>query len=367
MYFSLLQIIYGALFLYLPIPNSASNRKTTRGSSNALFSVTSSTVLLNSVHLNTITDHQSPFETPRQADPNNHQPGIPPNLTHPKLLYPLTHPLSVPISSCISKPKRPHKKTRPNDYQNSLEFASISYIRAEALDRQPKNSRLIKPALSLNISQSEDLIQNGLPSSQPILSRGKLDGDLLDRSIEIGCLSSGDSLSLFRPYSMPIQISSSTGSDDEGPADRSQDDLNQDEDDDDYEELLITPTSQLLLHNPSSYSPHQSTGQRLLSCSLPPSLSRRKSNTLQHENPLHELLQLTQPMREGVISRERLLPSSRMKQIGVGGRGRRAMSIQKNPSSPSGFNPLGSESFSPPKVESSALVSRHIMLTNPSD
>ncbi|KAH9453455.1 hypothetical protein MJO29_012890 [Puccinia striiformis f. sp. tritici] len=201
------------------------------------------------------------------------------------------------------------------------------------------------------ISQSEDLIQNGLPSSQPILSRGKLDGDLLDRSIEIGCLSSGDSLSLFRSYSMPIQISSSTGSDDEGPADRSQDDLNQDEDDDDYEELLITPTSQLLLHNPSSYSPHQSTCQRLLSCSLPPSLSRRKSNTLQHENPLHELLQLTQPMREGVISRERLLPSSRMKQIGVGGRGRRAMSIQRNPSSPSGFNPLGSESFSPPKVD----------------
>ncbi|KAI9606801.1 hypothetical protein H4Q26_006339 [Puccinia striiformis f. sp. tritici PST-130] len=182
------------------------------------------------------------------------------------------------------------------------------------------------------ISQSEDLIQNGLPSSQPILSRGKLDGDLLDRSIEIGCLSSGDSLSLFRSYSMPIQISSSTGSDDEGPADRSQDDLNQDEDDDDYEELLITPTSQLLLHNPSSYSPHQSTGQRLLSCSLPPSLSRRKSNTLQHENPLHELLQLTQPMREGADVVDE--PCR-----------------YKKPSSPSGFNPLGSESFSPPKVD----------------
>ncbi|KAI9606802.1 hypothetical protein H4Q26_006340 [Puccinia striiformis f. sp. tritici PST-130] len=129
MYFSLLQIIYGALFLYLPIPNSASNRKTliihwfsTRGSSNALFSVTSSTVLLNSVHLNTITDHQSPFETPRQADPNNHQPGIPPNLTHPKCatqglsncitlpLYPLTHHYQSPSVVAFQNQNAPIKK-----------------------------------------------------------------------------------------------------------------------------------------------------------------------------------------------------------------------------------------------------------------
>ncbi|KAI9614488.1 hypothetical protein KEM48_005953 [Puccinia striiformis f. sp. tritici PST-130] len=333
MYFSLLQIIYGAFFLYLPIPNSASNCKT---SSNALFSVTPSTVLLNSVHLNTITDHQSPFETLRQADPNNHQPGIPPNLTHP----------SAQLRAYL---------TVLRVYMHLLPF---THIRAEALDRQPTNRTFKKNHApdhradqSIRRSYSE-----WLPSSQPILSRGKLDGDLLDRSIEIGCLSSGDSLSLFRSYSMPIQISSSTGSDDEGPADRSQDDLNQDEDDDDYEELLITPphscfyTIRAVTLRIKSVEPFVDC-QRLLSCSLPPSLSRRKSNTLQHENPLHELLQLTQPMREGVISRERLLPSSRMKQIGVGGRGRRAMSIQRNPSSPSGFNPLGSESFSPPKVD----------------
>lgn len=47
------------------------------------------------------------------------------------------------------------------------------------------------------------------------------------------------------------------------------------------------------------------------------------SRTPTQECATRELLQLTQPLREGVLSRERLLPATRMKQVGVGGRGKR--------------------------------------------
>ncbi|KAA1064888.1 hypothetical protein PGT21_018588 [Puccinia graminis f. sp. tritici] len=192
------------------------------------------------------------------------------------------------------------------------------------------------------IDNVEDSTQAGLPSTEPMISSLKEDPrddqEDSDRSMEIGC-SSADSLSLFRSFSMPIHISSTTGSDQEEPLDRAQEDVNQDEEDEDFDELLTTPTSQLQLHDPSSYPSYQSSGQRLLSCSLPPSLSSQKSNGLDihQEYPLNELLQLTQPMREGVISRERLLPSSRMKQVGIGGRGRRDFSNQRNPGCSSPF------------------------------
>ncbi|KAH9822595.1 hypothetical protein DFH28DRAFT_1119592 [Melampsora americana] len=70
---------------------------------------------------------------------------------------------------------------------------------------------------------------------------------------------------------------------------------------------------------PSHPSLHRTRHQdfNLLSTSLPASMCRINTN----ERVREELLQLTQPLREGVISRERLLPASRMKQIGVGGRG----------------------------------------------
>lgn len=104
-----------------------------------------------------------------------------------------------------------------------------------------------------------DPTQDGLPTTQPIVpslreeeEEERRQQEDLDRSMEIGCSSAADSLSLFRSYSMPIHISS-TGSDDEGPLDRSED-LNQDEDDEDYDELLTTPNSQLQLHDPTRYS-----------------------------------------------------------------------------------------------------------------
>ncbi|PLW08163.1 hypothetical protein PCANC_13368 [Puccinia coronata f. sp. avenae] len=199
---------------------------------------------------------------------------------------------------------------------------------------------------SVNPAQTDQPLTHPIPS--PPDDRNHAED--LDISIDIGS-SAGDSLALFRSYSMPLQISA-TGLDDECPLAQAED-PNQDEDDEDYDELLTTPTSQLQLNNPGSYSSFQSSGQRLLSCSLPPSLSRRKSSALdiQHENPLHELLQLTQPMREGVISRERLLPSSRMKQVGVGRRGRRDLSSQRNPGSPTTSNPPGSEWSSPTKPD----------------
>lgn len=61
----------------------------------------------------------------------------------------------------------------------------------------------------------------------------------------------------------------------------------------------------------------------LLSSSLPASMCRTSTT----ERATQELLQLTQPLREGVMSRERLLPASRMKQVGVGGRGKRHPSL----------------------------------------
>ncbi|WAQ90884.1 hypothetical protein PtA15_13A284 [Puccinia triticina] len=175
--------------------------------------------------------------------------------------------------------------------------------------------------------------QAGPPAPSYPGEEERLSAAELDRSMELdGSSSTADSLALFRSYSMPIPLSAA-GSDDEGPLDReAEEDGN--EDDEDYDELLTTPTSQLQLHTPSRYaSSYQSAGQRLLSCSLPPSLTRQKSSSEYH--PLHELLQLTQPMREGVISRERLLPSSRVKQVGIGGRGRRGLSTQRAPGSPS--------------------------------
>lgn len=114
------------------------------------------------------------------------------------------------------------------------------------------------------------------------------------------------------------------------------DDENEEEDELDDDELLTTPTTsedRITQHvTPLLHPPHPSIGQRLLSSSLPPSLTRRKTSPcggdklVHHENPLDELLRLTQPMREGVMAREKLLPPSRMKQVGIGGRGRRSYS-----------------------------------------
>jgi hypothetical protein len=110
------------------------------------------------------------------------------------------------------------------------------------------------------IDNVEDSTQNGLPSTEPMISSSMEDRrdeqEDSDRSMEIGC-PSADSLSLFRSFSMPIHISSTNGSDHEEPLDRTQEDVNQDEEDEDLDELLTTPTSQLQLHDPSSYSSYQ--------------------------------------------------------------------------------------------------------------
>ncbi|OAV89744.1 hypothetical protein PTTG_28584 [Puccinia triticina 1-1 BBBD Race 1] len=91
--------------------------------------------------------------------------------------------------------------------------------------------------------------QAGPPAPSYPGEEERLSAAELDRSMELdGSSSTADSLALFRSYSMPIPLSAA-GSDDEGPLDReAEEDGN--EDDEDYDELLTTPTSQLQLHNP---------------------------------------------------------------------------------------------------------------------
>jgi len=225
----------------------------------------------------------------------------------------------------------------------------------------------------------EDVPHQDSASGQPTIpsppqDRGDFADDVDPSTVDNGCASS-DSLSLFRSYSMPLHTSSAA-SDDDCPLHQPEN-PNEDEDDEDYDELLTTPTSQLQLTGSSRYSSYQSAGQRMLSCSLPPSLARRRGSPFGHENPLHELLQLTQPMREGVISREKLLPSSRMKQVGVGGRGRRGLSSQRSGSPSAGPPPQSESASSPqhkldhalwsPSSDSSPLFPTHISLTSNSN
>jgi hypothetical protein len=103
---------------------------------------------------------------------------------------------------------------------------------------------------SVNPAQTDQPLTHPIPS--PPDDRNHAED--LDISIDIGS-SAGDSLALFRSYSMPLQISA-TGLDDECPLAQAED-PNQDEDDEDYDELLTTPTSQLQLNNPGSYSSYQ--------------------------------------------------------------------------------------------------------------
>ncbi|EGG00866.1 uncharacterized protein MELLADRAFT_73113 [Melampsora larici-populina 98AG31] len=99
------------------------------------------------------------------------------------------------------------------------------------------------------------------------------------------------------------------------------------EDVEDEEEEDVSPVSSnypthVTCSNPFIHRVHHQE-HNFLSSSLPASMSR----TTTTERATQELLQLTQPLREGVMSRERLLPASRMKQVGVGGRGKRHASL----------------------------------------
>lgn len=112
----------------------------------------------------------------------------------------------------------------------------------------------------------EDLPQNDSPSEPSIPSPPQdrnFDEDL-DHSVDIGG-HSNDSLSLFRSYSMPLHISSAA-SEHMCPLDQAQN-PNEDEEDEDYDELLTTPNSQLQLTGSSRHSSYQVSPLRhLLEC-----------------------------------------------------------------------------------------------------
>ncbi|KAG0139837.1 hypothetical protein CROQUDRAFT_136982 [Cronartium quercuum f. sp. fusiforme G11] len=112
----------------------------------------------------------------------------------------------------------------------------------------------------------------------------------------------------------------------------SQESAIQDDDDEEEEEeeedpaghpvnvsLLIVPTFVFIKAPPSIRHIHRAPATNLLSASLPASMSRAPIQ----ECVTQELLQLTQPLRDGLLSPQRMLPAARIKQVGVGGRGKK--------------------------------------------
>ncbi|MBW0566441.1 hypothetical protein O181_106156 [Austropuccinia psidii MF-1] len=151
-----------------------------------------------------------------------------------------------------------------------------------------------------------------------------------DNESENDLFSSDDQcLELFRSFSMPLQSTSSQIQSDNiltrlgsslGSIHLNQGDQVDDIEDEDDSEVM-TPSTLAQFSAPISICQKSSSNPSFLASSLPTSLTRTDS----HDIATKELLKLTRSMQAGILSPEKFLPSSRMKQVGIGGRGRRSL------------------------------------------